>query len=635
MVAEPGPGPTLAPVTGPLQTPTPDLPPSTSMVGGRYRVERRLGAGGMATVDLARDVELDRPVAIKRLHPHLVTDQTVDRFRREARAAARLRDPGVVTVHDWGFDDDVPYLVMEVIEGPSLRSVLQRRGRLAPGELLAVIAPAIAGLAAAHREGLVHRDVTPGNVLVGHDGASKMADFGLARPAASAAMTVPDAVVGSPHYLSPEAARGERLDARSDVYSLGCVLYECLTGRPPFEGGTAAVIATKRLSERVPAPSDVVPSLPSALDEVVAIATEPDPDDRYEDAEDLLGDLQAAIPEGPVPVDLRDGSDHTVVIPEHATRVLHDLDEDDDEPRRTRGWLRSFVRWLLIGAVLGGAGWVTFDQVVAPVTAVPDVAGMVASEARATLEEAGFRVRIADERAFDREVPPDAVVSQSVTEPARQVLTEVVLTISAGPRTGMLPALVGRDVTDARAALEQLGLDLTVTTEVGYDDDLPAGTVLLATPAGGATVEEGTEVVLTVSDGPAPVDLPDLRGELEGAASAELVGLGLVARVVERRFDPAPEGTVIATSPEPGTTLRRGAEVGLTISDGPEPVEVPDVEGRSESDAVRTLENAGFVVDVRYVTTLLPFARGIVDEQDPDPGTTRPRGSTVRIFVWQ
>ena len=622
-------------MTGPLQTPTPDLPPPTTIVGGRYRVERRLGSGGMATVDLARDLELDRPVALKRLHPHLVTDQTVDRFRREARAAARLRDPGVVVVHDWGFDDDVPYLVMEVVEGPSLRSALDRRGRLTPGEALAVLAPAIAGLAAAHREGLVHRDVTPGNVLVGHDGASKMADFGLARPTASAAMTVPDAVVGSPHYLSPEAARGERLDARSDVFSLGCVLYECLTGRPPFDGGTAAVIATKRLEERVPAPSDTVPGLSSDLDEVVRIATEPDPDDRYEDAEDLLADLQAAIPEGPVPLDLRDGSDHTVVIPEHATRVLDDLYDDDAPTGRGGRWVRTFLRWLLIGAVLGGGGWVAFDQAIAPVTAVPDVEGLLASEARAALEEAGFRVRVADERAFDRTIPEDAVVTQSVSQPSRQVLTEVVLTLSAGPRTGTLPPLVGRDVTAARGALEELGLDLTVTTEVGYDDDLPPGTVLLATPAGGATVEEGTEVVLTVSDGPAPVDLPDLTGKLEGAASAELVGLGLVARVVERRHDPAPEGTVIATNPTPGTTLRRGAEVELTISDGPEPVKVPDVEGLRESEAVRTLEAAGFSVDVRYVTTLLPFARGIVDEQDPDPGTTRPRGDTVRIFVWQ
>jgi eukaryotic-like serine/threonine-protein kinase len=623
-------------VTGPLHAPpyADDLPP-TAVVGGRYRIDRRVGVGGMATVDVALDLELERPVALKRLHPHLVSDQAIDRFRREARAAARLRHPGVVTVHDWGFDGDTPYLVMELVEGPSLRTALERRGRLGPRELLSVLAPAIAGLAAAHRAGLVHRDVTPGNVLLGPDGASKMADFGLARPVASASVTVPDAVVGSPHYLSPEAALGERLDARSDVYSLGCVVYECLTGQPPFDGATAAVIATKRLSERVPPPSEHVRSgLSSALDELVRTATEPEPEDRFADADDLLAELRAAVPEGPVPVDLRDGSDLTVVIPEHATRVLDDLDEDDEDHRRGRGWLRRLLSWLLVLALVGGGGWLTFDRVIAPVTAVPEVVGLAGSEARAALEEAGFRVRIAEERAFDRDVPPGSVVEQSITAPTRQ-LTEVQLVLSAGPRTGTLPPLTGRDVTAARAALEELGLDLTVTTTVGYDDALAPGTVLDASPAGGATVSEGTEVTLTISDGPAPVELPDLTGRLEGAASAELVGLGLVARVVERRHDPAPAGTVIATTPAQGDTLRRGGEVELVVSDGPEPVEVPDVEGQRESAAVRALEEAGFTVDVRYVTTLLPLARGIVDEQDPDPGTTRPRGDTVRIFVWQ
>jgi len=268
------------------------------------------------------------------------------------------------------------------------------------------------------------------------------------------------------------------------------------------------------------------------------------------------------------------------------------------------------------------------------VTAVPEVTGMAATEARATLEDAGFRVRVARERAFDREIPEGSVVSQSVSEPTRQ-LSEITLVLSAGPRTGTLPPLVGRDIEAARAALEELGLDLTVTTAVGYDDELAPGTVLAASPDGNATIAEGSTVELTVSDGPEPVELPDVTGQLQGAANAELEGLGLVARVTERRYDPTPEGTVIATDPPPATVLRRGDEVGLTVSDGPEPVEVPEVEGMRETAAVRTLEDAGFTVDVRYVTTLLPLARGIVDEQDPDPGTTRPRGDTVRIFVWQ
>lgn len=323
-----------------------------------------------------------------------------------------------------------------------------------------------------------------------------------------------------------------------------------------------------------------------------------------------------------------------MVLPEHATRVLDDLDEREEEHGRPPSALRRFVTWLLIGMLLGAGGWLVFDQVVAPVTAVPTVTGLSATEAREQLEQAGFRVRIADERAFDRDVPEGSVVSQSPTTPTRQ-LSEVELVLSAGPRTGTLPPLVGRDVTAARGALEELGLDLTITTEVGHDDELPPGTVLDARPAGGATVEEGTEVVLTVSDGPAPVDLPEVVGELSGAATAELVALGLTARVVERRFDAAPPDTVVATDPPPGTQLRRGDEVRLVVSDGPEPVEVPDVEGLRESAAISALEGAGFAVDVRYVTTLLPLARGVVDEQDPDPGSTRPRGDTVRIFVWQ
>ena len=256
----------------------------------------------MATVDLAVDLELEREVALKRLHPHLVTDQMVDRFRREAQAAARLRHPGVVTIHDWGFDDDTPYLVMEVIEGPSLRTALTRRGRLAPGEALAVLAPAVAGLAAAHRAGIVHRDVTPGNVLLGRDGASKMADFGLARPMASC--DGDGARRGG--RLAPLPLTGGRTWGPP-----GCTLRRLLAGlralrvpdRPPTlrrrhrrgdrdAAAQRAGAATQRRGRR---------GLPRGLDEVVLAATEPDPDDRYADAEDLLADLHDAVPDGPGP----------------------------------------------------------------------------------------------------------------------------------------------------------------------------------------------------------------------------------------------------------------------------------------------------------------------------------------------
>jgi eukaryotic-like serine/threonine-protein kinase len=286
----------------------PESPRTTSdapdLVGGRYALRGEIGRGGMATVHRARDEVLQREVAVKLLHAHLAGDDTfLDRFRREARAAAAVHHPNVVTVHDWGETADGAYLVLQLVEGCSLREVLRRRRRLTPGETLAVLGPAGDGLGAAHVAGLVHRDVKPENVLLATEGGVLITDFGLARAAASATSTFgADVLMGTPHYLSPEAVRNEPLSPPADVYALGVVLFECLTGRPPHEGDSPFATAVAHTSRRVPAPSEIEPSVDEAVDEVVLRATAPDPRERYPDGAAFAAALRAAVPSGPQPV---------------------------------------------------------------------------------------------------------------------------------------------------------------------------------------------------------------------------------------------------------------------------------------------------------------------------------------------
>lgn len=620
----------------------PGHPPPTSghelVLAGRYQVFQVLGRGGMASVHRGHDDRLDRPVAVKLLHEHLADDERVrDRFRREAQAAARLNHRGVVAVYDhWtGGEDDPPFLVMELVDGGSVRDVLATRGTLGPGQALALLRPAMVGLAHAHATGIVHRDVTPANILVTRDGASKLGDFGLARAAAASTQTFPEGVVGSPHYMSPEAVGGQPLDARSDVYSLGCVLYECLAGRPPFDGDSPQAIATRHGTDPVPPPSASDPSIPRALDAVVARATAPDPGDRFADAGAMVAAFDRAVPDGPVAIDLRDGTRQLRIDPVHATTTLDDdpvtVAVVDRPPPRWRRWLAVLATL----AALAGGSWIAWDQLVAPVTPIPAVAGQSVDVATETLQDAGFDVVVAQDAVNDVDVPAGAVLAQDHTGEARRG-TVVTLTRSAGPRTGALPVLANREVDDARAAVEDLGLDLAVVVVEAHDDDAPAGRVLSSRPAAGEEVVEASTVELTVSKGPAPVAVPDVVGEPRARATAALEDLGLVVGGVEERHDDeVPQGHVVAVTPAAGTELRRGDEVALTVSLGPAPVTVPDVRGLAEDEAVEQLRAAGLEVEVVDVPRILPLGIGTVDDQAPSPEQVRPRGSTVSIFVWR
>jgi eukaryotic-like serine/threonine-protein kinase len=648
-------------------------------VGDRYVLRGELGRGGMATVHRAVDEVLEREVAVKLLHAHLADDPAfLDRFRREARAAAALGHPNVVAVHDWGESGEGAYLVLQLIEGPSLREVLRRHHRLSPSEALAVLAPAAAGLGAAHASGLVHRDVKPENLLLGRDGTVRVTDFGLARAAASATSTFgADVLVGSPHYLSPEAVRGQPLDPRADVYALGVVLFECLTGRPPHEGESPFATAVQHTSRRVPPPSEVVDGIPPALDELVVAATAHDPDDRPDDGADFAESLVRAVPEGTslavldelirdtivVPVDLDDeggeGDDSThrdtwsippegattsVVRPDHQpTRSigthddLPDPAETDDgpppPPRRRRRW--PLVLLLVLGLIAASAagGYLLWDRVLAPLTPIPAVEGASEDVAADRLEEAGFEVRIGRERPHDLEVPAGHVLEQSASGEARRGAT-IVLILSGGPRQVEVPDVVGEPADEATTLLADEGL--TPRTVEEFDEDVEAGLVLSSDPVAGTLLDETSEVTLTVSRGPRPIEVADVRGRPLDEATTLLGADGLELEVADRRYDEeVAAGVVLGQDPGPGATLYRGDTVTVVVSRGPEPIAVPDVRDQRTGEAIAELESLGFVVEVERQGGLGAFFNpDRVIEQDPGPGATRFRGDTIKLYAY-
>jgi eukaryotic-like serine/threonine-protein kinase len=710
--------------------------PTPTRVGGRYVLRGVLGRGGMATVHRARDEVLDRDVAVKLLHAHLASDPAfLDRFRREARAAAALSHPNVVAVHDWGETEDGPFLVLQLIDGPSLRGVLRHRRRLHAEEAVSVLGPAAAGLGAAHTAGLVHRDVKPENLLLGLDGTVRVTDFGLARAAASATSTFgTDVLVGSPHYLSPEAVRGQPLDPTADVYALGVVLFEVLTGRPPFEADSPFATAVQHTANRVPAPSSIVATVPTALDEVVRRATDPDRRARYADADAFRAALTAAVPPSAAPLPALFADDASVPAfgdpaPSRGTAVLgpeaHDttvagaqpLDDEppgDDRPSiawdadgaqlwpppvapppppppgppdardvldGTAGdhadpvaWLEAMHgpydeaaelrdhdappgrdgrddhvvtgrgrrrRWplvLLLLATLVAAsvagGYLLWDRVLAPIVAIPAVAEAPVDAAVDALEAAGFSVRVDGDRPNSLEVPADHILSQDPTGEARQGAT-VTLVVSAGPRQLPVPDVSDGDVGDAEDAIVDAGL---VLGDVGraYDEEVPSGRVLSSDPPAGEVVDETTTVDLVVSRGPAPREVPDLRSLTLSEAQDALRAVGLQGEVIGREHSDVSEGQVIAQSPGRGNEVERGATVGLTLSDGPSPVTVPNVRGQLRDEAVETLEDLGFEVAIETRGGVGAFLNpGRVFEQDPGPNAELLPGDRVLLYVYE
>jgi serine/threonine-protein kinase len=592
-----------------------------TVIDGRYRVIGRVGSGGMADVYCARDLQLGRKVALKLLYRRFAEDQEfVERFRREASSAAGLQHPSVVGVFDRGEWDGTYYIAMEFLEGRSLKQLVAEEGPLDPDRAVDLTIQLLRAARFAHRRGIIHRDFKPHNVIVDAEDRAKVTDFGIARAGASD-MTETGSIMGTAQYLSPEQAQGHAVSARSDLYSIGIVLYELLTGRVPFAGESPVTVALKQVSEEPVPPRALNPAVSPELERVVLHALQKDPAMRFADADAFIRALEQAAggDHGAPP---RTGGQAFVVPdgPVGATALA-----PATGPDRRRLGLVALALLVAAGLAVGAYLLLAPEQVT-----VPNVVGNRADTAAARLQNAGFGVDI--ERARSDTAPAERVFRQSPgpSEKADEGATVTIL-VSDGPADGTVPTVEGLAEREARRRVERAGFRVRVRRRTSAS--VAAGRVVSSSPEGRARLQKGRTVTLSVSSGPEQVSVPDVTGEAVDEARSELEAAGFQVTVQEREDAEAEAGTVLAQEPGAGATADAGASVALTVARAPRLVAVPDVSDRPTAEATAALREAGFRPRIRRETTDAIEEDGRVIDQSPPADAERRRGATVFITV--
>ncbi|MGH2755326.1 MAG: Stk1 family PASTA domain-containing Ser/Thr kinase [Actinomycetota bacterium] len=602
-------------------------------LSGRYRLVARIAGGGMGEVYRGHDHLLDRSVAVKILQPSLASDEElVGRFRAEARAAARLSHPNVVAVHDWGCEDDrIYYMVMEYVPGTDLRDVLVGRGPLDPAHATDVVIAICDALHAAHRQGLIHRDVKPENVLIARDGTVKVADFGIAA-VADAERTIPGgSILGTLRYLSPEQAAGEAATTASDIWSAGAVLFELLTGSAP-QGGTGAELLRRRSIEPPVAPSTLEPSVPESLDEVVLRACAVDPQDRYEDVADMAVALRTAavelVPVSKPVTELLVDLTEDIHLPELTPPALAGRRQSRRDARRSRTRaLRGIVFVVLLAAVVFG-GWRGAAALFGPKEVeVPTLVGLNRAEAAERAEGSGFDLTVTAERR-DPDVEEGDVISQTPADGLLLEGEEISVVLSKGPPLVKVPDFIGMSLEKAETKLKQLGLELGTTTRE-FSTEFAQGEIIEQESLG-KRIEQGQAVSFLVSKGPELFGVPDVVGLKQERAEAALRDAGFKVEFADVYSDEVPSGKVVSTTPGAGAEAPEASTIQVAVSIGPEfeDVKMPDVRGMHVDDARAELEGIGFTV---RVSQSCPGTT--VQETDPRSGTKVKENARVTLFV--
>jgi serine/threonine-protein kinase len=618
-----------------------------TIIDGRYRVLQRVGSGGMADVYLAEDQLLGRQVAVKLLHHFFAEDQEfVERFRREASSAAALSHPNIVAIFDRGEWRGTYYIAMEYVAGRSLKTIVREQGALDPVAAIDITSQILHAARFAHRRGVIHRDLKPHNVLLDEEGRARVTDFGIARAGASD-MTLTGSIMGTAQYLSPEQAQGHSVGARSDLYSVGVILYELLTGVVPFEGETAVAIAFKQVAAEPRPPSELNPAVPRALDGVVLRALAKDPAQRYADADEFLAALareREALPaRAPAGAAVAVGAPPPVAGPLGAVTGQHVLGgalllpaerpppqrpgpPPGARSRRLNLLLAALAVALIAAAValallLGGA---------TRKVSVPDVTRQTEQAAVARLKAAGLNPVAS--LASSAAVPSGLVISES-PHPGSRVGkgTRVSIAVSSGPGSAAVPSVEGLSVARALARMRAAGFKPATKTQPS--SSVAQGMVVGTDPPAGLVALVGSAVTVLVSSGPAQVRVPSVVGESQTAAEAALTSAGLEVGAISARVSTQSAGSVLAQSPRAGTMLPSGSKVSLTVAHAPSEVSVPNVVGESEASAAAALGAAGLTPKISSVNTSDPAKVGVVLNQRPAGGHRARKGATVILSV--
>lgn len=637
------------------------------LIDQRYRVTRRLARGGMATVYVAQDERLERPVALKVMHPHLAeSDAFVERFHREARAAARIVHPGVVSVFDQGVVSGQGFLVMELIDGTNLRALLNAQGAFTIPQALRYTTDILEALRAAHRMSVIHRDIKPENILVPTDGPAKVADFGLARAVSEGSTSATGNMLGTVAYIAPEIALTTEANARSDLYSVGIMLYEMLTGAVPWADESPLQIASHHVSEDVPSPSATLPWIPREIDDLIAALTARNPANRCADASDALDLVARAAASIPSDIanrraevaheDSRSGSEttalNTEVMPTQLTQAMPapaittatalptattvhtstptETPSAGELPAKmsTRAILLAVIAFLLIVAASFGGSWWWTEYGPGSYLTMPTTTGRDLADVQADLGAIGLASSVEEEFSDDVQ---SGIVTHSDPDGGSSVhkSTNVQLYVSKGIDMKDVPNVVGKGQDEASRTLADAGLALGAVTDA-YSEDIPPGQVISQSVAAGTSLAHDSTVDVVLSKGREPRTVPTLTGKGASAAKSSIEALGLVASPTEAYSDTVPEGQVISQQTREGSTVYRGDSVSYTVSKGPEMVTVPDVVGLQRQEAHDKLEGAGFTVQEDLI---LGGFFNTVRSSDPAGGSKVKKGSTVTISI--
>ncbi len=600
---------------------------------GRYRLERRIGSGGMADVWLAEDGSLNRQVAIKILADRYTQDEGfVERFRREATAAAGLNHPNIVAIYDRGQAEGTYYIAMEYVDGPTLKEEITARAPLPEADAITYAQQALQALEFAHRRGVIHRDVKPHNMMITPEGMLKMTDFGIARAANTVEMTEVGSIVGTAQYLSPEQARGQPVGPQSDIYSMGIVLYEMVTGELPFNGGSAVEIAMKQVNDPPPPPTRKNRLLSPALEQVIMRALAKDPALRFRSAREMADELER-VRRG---LGVSQGTQQATMVMSAAqaepTRVLPQPAGPTPPPEVPQA-KRSVLPWIVVILLLAAStaiGYIVYQQLQGPdLVTVPNVATLTTAQARQQLESDGFTTKV-------QKVPAPSIDKNGIvlsTSPAggSSVKKGSTVTMKVGSVTSItLPNVRGETLSQAQTKLTDAGF--TLATPIAVASKLKSGLVVSTHPAPGNGYKLRAQVTIYFSNGTIPV--PDVIGMTCGQAQSQLQAVGLTGNCVNETSDTVPKGEVISSSPRAGQTAPQGGTVNLTVSSGPAPVPVPNVVGMQQPDARAALENVGLGATPIGCLPVDPTTPdGTVVSQDPAPNTPVPPQSTVKIYV--